>query len=571
MDKLSKLTQYSATRSSVAIITLVVIGLVTYGNALGNQMFWDDDDSILHNVFIQDWSYFSKYFSENFISGAGIVSNYWRPVLLAVFSLEWHLWSHWAAGYHAVNIAVHVLNGVLLFWLLDGLFKRRWLAWTTALLFVIHPLQTEAVTYVTGLADPLFVLWTLTGLLAYIRMLRVRKKRGVWYALVLLCYALALMTKETAIVFPLLIVLVDLVERGGVSRNNVFACFKSTLPFFCLAISYVILRATALNFQNTFNLYNETNPYTQSLTIRVLTFFKSLITYCGLLFWPKNLHMERSIPLARALEPLAVFGATIFFGLLTAAALAVRRYPIITFGIAWFFIGLAPVSNIAVPINGVLYEHWLYLPIVGVALIVVWGLGVLALRLRLVPLAALILALSTGLLVNKTMARNAEWRDPVTFYSQTLRYAPTSYRVINNLGMAYYDRGDMLHAEALYRQAIALDEDNPVAHHNLGNALRSQGRREEAEQEFRQAITLDPSFLFSYNTLASLYLDANDYERARQVLEQKLPQEAEPLQTYWLLIQIAEKQGDMRAGNHYLDAALKMYPRHPLLLQLRGR
>src|SRR3990167_7201589 len=99
----------------------VVIGFALYVNAFNNQMFWDDNDSILKNLYVHDWGYFLKYFTENLIAGAGFFSNFWRTMLLSVFSLEWHLWGGWSAGYHLVSTAFHVANAVLLFLILSSL------------------------------------------------------------------------------------------------------------------------------------------------------------------------------------------------------------------------------------------------------------------------------------------------------------------------------------------------------------------------------------------------------------------------------------------------------------------
>ena len=93
--------------TKIAVIVLIFLGLAFYANTLRNGMFWDDNDFILNNAYVQSFS-FVKFFSENLIAGAGFVSNYWRPVLLTVFSLEWHLFHNFAAGYHFVNMATHI-------------------------------------------------------------------------------------------------------------------------------------------------------------------------------------------------------------------------------------------------------------------------------------------------------------------------------------------------------------------------------------------------------------------------------------------------------------------------------
>jgi len=106
------------------ILSLIIIGFLLYANSFANEMFWDDDDGILNNQYIKSWEHFPKYFSENLIAGAGLLSNYWRPMILTVFSVEWHLWQDWVLGYHFVNTSLHIADAILLFFILFYIFRR---------------------------------------------------------------------------------------------------------------------------------------------------------------------------------------------------------------------------------------------------------------------------------------------------------------------------------------------------------------------------------------------------------------------------------------------------------------
>jgi len=277
-----------------------------------------------------------------------------------------------------------------------------------------------------------------------------------------------------------------------------------------------------LNFINTFNLYTEENVFTENLHFRLFTFFKVLTIYFGLIFWPANLHMERSVEIATSLNSVSViFGGIIFIGLLALAFKYFKKFPVFSFGILWFFIGLAPTSNILIPISGILYEHWLYLPIIGISLIVVW-LGIkLAQKYKIQKLLLVIFVILLIAMSIQTITRNSQWKDPITFYEQTLKYSPNSYRIVNNLGMAYDDKNDYGQAEKMYKRAISLDSSNPVAYHNLGNTYKKMGKKDLAIESFQAAIKLDPKFFFSYNALINIYLENKEYEKAKQVLQQR--------------------------------------------------
>lgn len=553
---------------------LIFLGLILYANALPNGLFWDDDDLILKNAYIQDWRYFGRYFSENAIGGIGVVSNYWRPILLAVFSICWHLWHGWAAGYHLVSAAFHVANACLLFVFLNRLFRRRWLAWLTALIFLAHPLQTEAVTYAAGLADPLHVFWMLLGLIAFLKW-REAERGPQWrgrYLAALGLFALALMTKEIAIILPALVALTDAyrLERDRRERRfkeKLAAVWRGVWPFLALAGFYVLLRATALNFQNTFNLYDEANAFTTSLWVRVLTFCRVLTAYFGLLFWPHDLHMERSVELATSLgSPDVVLGAALGLGLLAAACWLWRRSPIASFGILWFFLCLAPTSNIAVPVSGLLYEHWLYLPLAGFFLTLIW-LGLeLGRRFRIVAIGlAVAFAVFVIFLGVSTVSRNRVWHDPIIFYNDVLRYSPMSYRVLNNLGNAYSAAGRYAEAKSVYERAIAVDSGNSVSFYNLANAQRDLGENFAAFDNYRRALELQPENWMYYAAPVQLRLRLGDRAGARKTLEFILEgaHDKQPL-IKWL-VSLALEDEDYDAAVRYLEAARGWYPNDPTI------
>jgi hypothetical protein len=149
------------------LLILVLTGFFCYTNSFSNQLFWDDHDGIVNNVYIKDWSYLPQYFSENLIAGAGQISNYWRPLVLISFALDYHLAGLSPIIYHLTNLFWHVLSAWFVYLLFYLLSKKQWPAIIPAFIFLIHPLQTEAVTYVSGRADPMAAAFVLGSLIAY--------------------------------------------------------------------------------------------------------------------------------------------------------------------------------------------------------------------------------------------------------------------------------------------------------------------------------------------------------------------------------------------------------------------
>lgn len=551
-------------------LALFLGGIILYTNTLGNEMFWDDEDFILRNEYLRDWRFLPKFFSENVIAGANLLSNYWRPVLLLVFSLEWHLWGDWAPGYHFVSMIFHIADGILLYFLIWQVFQRRALAAAAAFIFLFHPAQVETVAYANSLGDSLAAFFIFGGMVGSLRTGR--------SSLAVLAFVLALLSKETAIVMPALLGLAYFFQNsvsGGRQKFKVFFAelFRKTAALWIVAGIYLILRATVLNFQNSFNLYVGSSQEAPAFITRFWTFFKVFLVYGKLLFWPVDLHMERTIEPASSPSSLPVIlGFSLVWGLILLAVLTWRRYPEASFGIAWFFIALLPVSNLLVPINASLYEHWLYVPMIGIFLGVAGGIWFfLKFFFRgqnavLIFLILLTLALTRlGIL---TIRRNRDWRDPITFYHKTLQYAPQSYRVINNLGKSYAERGDQKEASFWYNRAIVRDPQNPAAYHNLANIYRDAKDLNKAKALYGDALARDPKFVYSVNALVVIYLQEGKLASARAVLENYLLEVPDSISTLITLAQLALREQNRELAVSYLEKVRALAPRDQKIEQM---
>ena len=551
-----------------AILLLILLGIAIYSWSLPNEMFWDDDDFILKNRFIKDWHYFPEYFSQNLVAGAYLNSNYWRPLLLMVFATEWSLWKDWAPGWHMVNTGFHLADTILLFLIILTLFRSRALALCTALIFLTHPIQVETVVYVNSLGDSLSVFFIFTSIYLYLRY-RLSNTNAVFsyfYYLSVLFFPLALLSKESGILLPAFIGICDFVILNPKKTflQRILIILRAIWPFAVIAIIYIALRATKLNFVNTFNFYNEDTEFTSNHWLRLINFFQVLQIYFGLLFCPYDLRVERILEIPKTFfQPAVAFGGTVFTGLIAAAFYNWKKRPVVTFGILWFFVGLILTSNLFVAINALVYEHFLYVPIVGIAVILIW----LALQyihrhgLQKTATKAFILLIVVYSLLS--VKRIFEWRTAIGFYENLIQHSPNSYRVINNLGMEYADKGINDKAEATYLKAIALDPKNPVAYHNIAGTYRDTGRTELALQAFHKAVELDPKFIFSYKSLAQIYFQQRNYPEARRALEEYFNRSDEQKQTIELLIYTAEQERNWEALHQYLLLAKTLDPHDP--------
>lgn len=513
----------------IFVAVLILSGILTFGNTLKNEMFWDDNDFILNNRYIKDWKYLPEIFSENVIAGSLLHSNYWRPVLLLVFSLEWRMWEGAPMGYHAVNMGFHILAGVILFLFLENLLRSRSLAFLSVLLFIIHPLQTEAVSYANSLGDSLSAFFMFFGLYLFLSSTKNKSSASaILQTGSILAFVFGLMSKETAIIMPVFIFLADFFKpEEGAQKNmwqKAYSALLSSAPYFLLAGVYVFLRAGVLNFGGTFNLYQEENIFSGSIIVRIFTFFKIFLTYLGLIFFPNNLHMERTVDFATGfLNKEVIAGAMLFAILFFSGFRNIKKRKEISFGIFWFMTALIPTSNIFVPINGLLYEHWLYVPMVGFA-IFIFSIGNFLTEKFFSKIKyhktiiGIFLVMLFASLCALTMRRNLVWRDAVRFYEDVLKYSPRNYRIINNLGMELAERDRHTEAEAKYREAIEIDMKNAVAWHNLGNLQAATGKYKEATKSYETALSLQSDFFFSVEPLFRLYNFLGENDKAQDLI-----------------------------------------------------
>jgi len=513
------------------LLSIILIGLFVYIFNLHNKLFWDDADWILNNpaVHVLNWASIKFTFTHDALAGIGQVSNYYRPVLFITLIFNYIVSGSSAVSYHLVSNFIHLGNSILLFYLISRWLKSRRAAFITALIFLVHPLQTEAVSYISGRGDPLSVFFILGGIALWLN------GRRWWTAGAVM---LAILSRETAVLFPIYLGLALVAfELPGGLWGRIKASLGALLPYIGISVLYGLLRLTVLNFQNTLNFYNQANVYSTNLFVRLYTFLHVLLVYLKLMIWPTGLHMDRDIPVSLSLwTGWAWLGALIALFLICWLFWLYKKshnsnFPIWLFGLGLFFAALIPTMGI-IPINARIYEHWLYFSIVGVAIIAGFYLDRLLSFLQkrksaLLPMVVIIMIGYFSFLSIQTIRRNILWGDTESFYKNILTYEPDDVRVLNNLGNWYSDHGDNTQARSLYEQAIAVDPSQPAPYHNIGNIIRDQGDSQEAIIWYQKAISADVRFHYTYESIAAIYLSENKIPEAIAILE-KL-QQAAPL------------------------------------------
>jgi len=504
------------------IALLIGITLFAYLSSFTNPFIWDDEQFIQKNMYVQNFD-IGKIFLSNTVGGAGVQSNYYRPLTSLSFAVDTKIWGSNAFGFHLTNIALHIGAGILLFFLLQSLNFGKIFSFCISLVFLIHPIQTEAVTYINSRGDSQYAFFLFFSLLLFVKGLQGYKTPWTYLGSIF-SFLISLLSKETAMAgFPLYFCVLGFFYLG--KRSIKKGAFLTAFSITASSFGYFLLRITVLNFHNTLNFYTSADIYSQNLAIRLFTFSKVIWIYMSLLLFPYPLHMERTTSLIQTLFSPWVFASILFMiFLLLISILEIRkeRKPMVFFGFVLFTSLLIPVSGI-IPINGILYEHWLYVPMIGFFILLLRSLQLVSAYIvisnwrSIIPIA--LLSLLSCIYVILTIRQNNIWSDPIYFYRYTLSFAPNSLPIHNNLGMSLVDVGRTAEAIEEYQKALRLSSEYPQIYNNLGNAYLSIGQYDKAEQSLKKALELAPHFEIAKVNLIRVYLATKALKKALELAD----------------------------------------------------
>jgi len=494
------------------IAIIAILGFAVYTNSLNGEFIWDDEALVRDNIFIRGFSNLPKIFRTDIARGAAGQSNFYRPLQVLTYMIDYSLWKLDVRGYHLSNVLLHVLAGITLFWLVSIITGSQTTSFITAILFTVHPLHTGAVSYVAGRADSLALSFMLLCFIFYIKHLDHNKIK--FYFLTLLAFVLALLSKEITLILPALLCLyhVSFAEKRKIFlKNGKSALFSIAF----IAGAYIALRLTI------FRPFLITNIYKSSLIQRIPGLFVAITGYVRLLFLPFNLHMEYGNRVFNPGDPRVITGVAIVVFFLAYAIAQRRKNSIFFFSIAWFFVALIPVSNIY-PINAYMAEHWLYIPSIGVFLALGNILKNIYEKDKTRALAIVFTIALTVYFSYLTIKQNNYWNNATNFYEKTLEYSPTSPRVLNRLGMKYMEMGDIDKAVFLYEKALEADPRYAQAYINLGNVHKNNREIEKALLAYNKALEVKPDLAEAYNNLGIIYSQKKQFSKAINLYEKAI-------------------------------------------------
>ena len=601
------------TRKSVHIAIIIIVGLAIYSQTLHAPFYWDDSNYI-DSPLVKKLAYFINLDAARGFSGyGGFISRY---VGYLTFALNYRINGLDVTGYHVVNIAIHLLAATLVYRLVQLTFKTpyvsdRTVSGTTddrsgfvallaALLFVAHPLQTQAVTYIVQRFASLATMLYLLSLTSYIKarlVMNEPKARSFsvagWFAVALVSAILAVKTKEITYTLPLMALLYEFLffPRALKRKTLVLAAggFLAFLAFFALKLSSGSFADIVRNMDQASRLQTH-----MPRLVYLATEFRVIATYLRLLLFPVGQRLDYDYPLYTSFFNIEVLLSVallcILFGI---AVYSLRRscrcdgnksilLRVIAFGIFWFFVSLMIESSI-IPIIDVIFEHRMYLPSVGLFMALAAFISLAAgadawipgwPQKRIVAGVAFMLLLLAG----TAFARNLLWCDELAFWEDNAVKSPGKARVFTNLGLVLEKKGNFDGAIAAYRRAVELDPKRTDALIDLGLIYTKKGWLDDALAQFKAALKIIPDQSGAYNNIGKIYGIRFQLDEALMAFQQALKIDPTRPEPYNNIGKIYFMQGHYDKGLQKIKQCLALNPLYEpayinrgLALQSQGR
>ena len=511
----------AARKQELIIAVLIALAcLVIYYQVAGFDFInLDDDIYVYENPAVANglsarsigWA-FSSFHAAN-----------WHPITWISHQLDATLFGLTAAGHHLLNLAFHIANSVLLFFLLRNITRDIWKSAVIAAVFAVHPAHVESVAWIAERKDLLStLLWLLTSI-AYARFTKdTDNKRAYWIALVL--FALGLMAKPMLVTLPFVLLLLDYWPLKRIDEfrwSKLRPLVQEKLPFFALsAISAIVTifaqrSGGAVQSLETFSLQDR-------MTNSVVSYARYLV----MMFYPADLGVW--YPFDRSYSVLQIAASLmLILGISAFSVWQIRKRPYLFVGWFWFVGTLVPVIGIVQIGRQGLADRYTYVPFIGLSIAVIWLLAELADRVRVparVVQAAAVIVLAALAIVAFLQA--SYWKNSETLYTRTLQVTPSNYLVEANY-CRYLEKQNRLD-EAFRHCSIATENDprGVVALNTLGTVQLKQGKLEDARQSLQKATEIDSDYSLAYANLAIVEMKLEKVEPAIAYFDQAVAHDA---------------------------------------------
>jgi len=559
-----------------AIILLITAIGIAYYRTLDNPFVWDDPFLITQNHFIHNSANLKDLFTRKYFTQKIEIS--YRPVNTLTFFADYALWKDQPFGYHFGNLLIHFFNSLLLFALSARLLRRPFLSIGLALLFSVHPILTEALNGVTFREDPLCLLFMLMSFILYLGKPEDERAGPIRTVLSIIMLLAALFTKETAVVFPGIILASELFLK---EKHLLGKSIARVIPYCIPVVFYLYIRFGPMRGIGGSPVYHE-----GSAMATLILMVQAWARYLTLLFWPARMCAEQEFATMPTWSDPATEAA--LFLLIAAAACTVIisiRSKRAAFGAAWFVLMLLPVSNI-IPIGVIMAERYLYTALPGLLILMGFIFKEFLLENNRYPSLSrifVVIILCSAIIggIAATEKRNRIWDDEIKFWEATCECAPSSARALVNLGTTYInaDRYDEA-GFALVRAVRLASEGRQIdvrygslfrAIDNLGIVFAKKGQMQKAIDTFDISSKLNPNSPFSFFNLGVAYFKTGNTTQAEEAFKRGLLVDPRNEAARIYLITIYHLTGRLKDAISECDRILTLAPGDKRYVKIRTR
>jgi len=497
---------------------------------------------------------------------SGYASN-WHPLTWLSLMLDAELFGKGPAGPHLTNLLLHAVNTALLFLLLRRLTAATWRSALVAALFALHPLHVESVAWVTERKDVLSAFFGLLSLWAYAEFAGESKVQGprskVFFTLSLLLFALGLMSKPVLVTLPFVMLLLDWWPLGRVAVDrwrvkDVWRLVTEKIPFFVLG---VISCAVTFIVQQKGGAVAALTGY--SLLERTENAFVSYARYLCKVFWPVTLAVPYPHPGHWPLW-LVLFAVTLFAALCAATVWWRQKFPFAPTGWFWFAGMLVPVIGLVQVGDQSMADRYTYLPLIGLFVFLVWGVGEACMRFR-VPKQPVVLLAAIVLAACALQTRNqlGFWQNSGTLFRHALAVTEDNYVAENDLGTWLSAGGQIAEAMDCFRQSLKIKPGNSSALFNLGNASARLGDWDNAIADYRGALEITPDQANILDNLGIALASKQEFAEAITNFEAALKLNPDSAGAHNNLGTVLFVQRRFDEAEHHYREALRLTPDNP--------
>ena len=544
-NKLSKYQDY------IVILLLALITLIIYLPSINAPFIFDDNHMIVHNLLIKNPHYFGMFF-KGYVTSYPVPKGMCRPLLMFTFAFNYLTGRLNPTGYHIINVLFHFLNAVLLFFLLKTLNKDipKTLAFLVSLLFVVHPINTEAVSYISSRSDLMVTFFILSGFILYM------KRR---YIPATIMYVLALLSKETGLCLPIILIAYDFIYniKDGPILKKWFNKRSAVLytALIAVTIGYILYKSTIFSPTPTRILRSY---YSNILMQSAVTFL-----YLGLFLFPYSLNIVHYIPhLTSLASPIASISATGIIIMIILIFVLIKKQPLISAGLSWFLIGMLP--KFYARLHFVSMEHHFYLAGIGIYILLTALLNKRYTQYRKYTVYTLIgiIILFSAL----AAMRNYEYGDAFLFWMVSGKRNNKSATISNNLGIEYLKRNLLTLAEKEFKKASKFSrtvENKFNSEINLANIYLKRKEYKKAVDEVKNTLLLTKlPAQGAYQTLGVIYLEMGKKKEALNAWKKEIKLYPTSYETYLNLGIFYFKKQDFGAARYYFRKATFYSPDH---------